>query len=366
MKTIKLILLFLAASVAVVNGQTCLNNPSIQAGDIDPAPLVNGQGGVLSFTYTENGDDYTEEENDPVTLTICMLNIGPVSGTASIGGTFASTFDWIYDGVSNCFLGTQNQDILGGSGGTITVDFVQTNSIACPTNQMGFNANIQPAACMNGVNQVNDDNESSFTCNLVMPALLVSDITVNEDAGTAMVDICLSETVGSDVTFDYGSSDDTAIDGSDYTGASGMATVTAGQLCTTVSFSITDDALDELDETFLVDISNVSSNATIADGQGTVTILDNDLAPSISVIDLTVNENAGTASVQICAAAIVGSAVTVDYSTANGSATSGSDYSGTLVGTATILAGNQCTTITYNIVDDTTDEPNENYFVNIK
>jgi hypothetical protein len=149
-------------------GGICINNPSIQGGDINPAPLENGNGGQLFFTYVENGLDYTNEEIDPVILTICLLNIGPVDGINSIGGTFSSTFDWQYDPALNCFLGTQNQDIIGGTGGSITVDFVQTNTIECPTNQMGFIANIQPAACMNGVNQLNDDNESSFTCNMTM------------------------------------------------------------------------------------------------------------------------------------------------------------------------------------------------------
>ena len=168
MKKLILIPMLMFLGIALGISQTCSNNPSVQAGDIDPAPLVNGQGGTLSFTYTENGADYTDEETDPVTVTICLLNIAPVSGVASIGGTFAGHFDWLYDVGTNCFLGTQNQDILGGSGGSITVEFVQTNSIACPSNQMGFNTNIQPAACMNGINLVNDDNESSFTCNRVL------------------------------------------------------------------------------------------------------------------------------------------------------------------------------------------------------
>jgi len=168
MKNLIFLTAFILFCLSSVFSQTCINNPSIQGGDIIPAPLENGNGGQLSFTYVENGDNYTDEENDPVTLTLCLLNIGPVDGVNSIGGTFSSTFDWQYDPALNCFLGTQNQDILASSGGSITVDFVQTNTIECPSNQMGFNANIQPAACMNGTNQVNDDNESSYTCNTTL------------------------------------------------------------------------------------------------------------------------------------------------------------------------------------------------------
>jgi len=150
--------------------QLCNNNPSIQAGDIDPAPLQANQGGTLSFTYVENLLDYIDEDIDPVKLTICMLNLAPATGAtlatapASVGGSFSVTFNWIYDPVTNCFQGTQNRDIFGGTGGFITVDFVQTQAFLCPDNQMGFNANIQPANCMNGVNQTTDDRESVYTC----------------------------------------------------------------------------------------------------------------------------------------------------------------------------------------------------------
>jgi len=150
--------------------QLCNNNPSIQAGDIDPAPLMVNQGGTLSFTYVENLLDYVEEDIDPVKLTICMLNLAPATGAtpatapASVGGSFSVIFNWIYDPVTNCFQGTQNKDIFGGTGGYITVGFVQTLEFLCPDNQMGFNANIQPANCMNGVNQTTDDRESVYTC----------------------------------------------------------------------------------------------------------------------------------------------------------------------------------------------------------
>ena len=159
-------ILFILSLFSIDLEGQCLNNPSIQSGDIDPAPLDVGANGTLSFTYVENGTDYTNDETDPVKILICLLNIAPVDGINSVGGNYADHFNWQYDPSSNCFLGTQNQDILGGTGGSITVDFEQVNIIACPDNQMGFNANIQPAACMNGFNLLVDDSEASFTCAL--------------------------------------------------------------------------------------------------------------------------------------------------------------------------------------------------------
>jgi len=162
MKKILILLVFVCTQQLIYS--QCINNPSVQQGSISDAPLAIDQEGVFSFTYTENGLDYTDEENDPVKLTICFLNTTPKDGINSIGGGFASTFEWTYDSVLNCMLGVQIEDISGGSGGFITIDFVQTNAVLCPENQMGFNVNIQPPACMNGVNQTPDDNESVYTC----------------------------------------------------------------------------------------------------------------------------------------------------------------------------------------------------------
>jgi len=164
MKNILFFIFLIFASTLYGQLDRCNNNPSIQAGDINPAPLTWQQGGTLSFTYVENLLDYTDEETDPVRVTICLLNIEPVNGVSSIGGNFSSSFTWVYDPVSNCFQGTQNRDIFGGTGGRITVDFDQTNPFLCNDNQMGFNANIQPANCMNGINETTDDNESVYTC----------------------------------------------------------------------------------------------------------------------------------------------------------------------------------------------------------
>jgi len=169
MKTFFLLLFPFFLSGSILFGQTCINNPSIQQGDMDPAPLVGNAGGLISFSFVENLFDYTDEETDPVTITICLLNIEPVNGAASIAGTYYGIFTWTYDPVPNCFIGIQNQDIIGGSGGSITVAFNQITSIACPSNQMGFNANIQPAACMNGVNETVDDTESVYTCSDIFP-----------------------------------------------------------------------------------------------------------------------------------------------------------------------------------------------------
>src|SRR5258706_15991700 len=82
----------------------------------------------------------------------------------------------------------------------------------------------------------------------------------------------------------------------DYTAGTGTLSFAVGVTTQTITVPITDDLLDELDETFTVNLAG-PTNATIADGAGVGTILDDDATPSLSINDVTVNENAGTAKI---------------------------------------------------------------------
>lgn len=112
-----------------------------------------------------------------------------------------------------------------------------------------------------------------------LPTLNINDVTVTEGTNpTASLQICASATSSSPITVQYSTSNGTAIAGTDYTTTSGTATIPAGQTCTTVTFPILDDNINEPTEIFNVNLTN-PSGATVADPLGTVTILDNDQAP---------------------------------------------------------------------------------------
>jgi large repetitive protein len=99
----------------------------------------------------------------------------------------------------------------------------------------------------------------------------------------------------------------------------------------------------------------------------TVTIIDDDPAPSIAINDVTLAEgNAGTTAFNftVTLSAASSANISVDYATANGSAAAGSDYNAT-AGTLTILAGATTATITVPVIGDTAIEPNETFFVNL-
>src|SRR5262249_47267201 len=77
------------------------------------------------------------------------------------------------------------------------------------------------------------------------------------------------------LTVTYTTANGTASAGSDYTAATGTLTFAPGVTSETIRVPILDDAAGESSETFTITLSN-AVGATIADGSGVATILDND------------------------------------------------------------------------------------------
>jgi hypothetical protein len=170
---------------------------------------------------------------------------------------------------------------------------------------------------------------------------------VTEADGTASVTVTLSHRVDADVTVDYATADGTATAGSDYVAASGTLTFIGntnnggpgtGQTSKTVQIPLTQDPDPEDPETLTLTVSNPLPGASALLGapeSATVTIGDDDPPGVISFKSLRydVDETDSLATVTVERADGVGGAVSVDYSTADGSASAGSDYtpaSGTL------------------------------------
>ena len=90
-------------------------------------------------------------------------------------------------------------------------------------------------------------------------------------------------------------------------------------------------------------------------------------APTLAIGDVSKAEgNSGTTAFAftVTLSSVSGTAVTVQYATANGTATAGSDYLATS-GILTIPAGALSATITISVTGDTVKEANETFFVNL-
>ncbi len=195
----------------------------------------------------------------------------------------------------------------------------------------------------------------------------VADIAVAEgDSGfsTATFTVSLSHSVGDAVTVDFATFDGTATVGSDYEATSGTVTFSPGEQTKSISVVVHGDTLDETDERFLVNFSNVT-NATLVDAQAEATIRNDEARLSVS--DATLVEGAaGTTSAvfTVGLAAASNQTISVDYATVNGSATSGSDYLAAS-GALTFAPGETSKTIAITINGDALNESNETFSLHL-
>jgi len=201
------------------------------------------------------------------------------------------------------------------------------------------------------------------------PEISINEVIVTEtDEGTtnAVFTVTLGNPSSQSVTVDYSTKDGTAIAGTDYVATNGTLTFAPGETSKTVSVSVIGDSLDELDKEFSLDLDN-SSNASIADGSGQGTIIDNDLPPEVIVESVTVIEgDIGTKEAQFVVSLNAPSElpVTVDYATADNTAIAGEDYLAKS-GTITFIPGETSKTISVSVIGDSLDELTEAFNLNL-
>ncbi|MEZ6127296.1 MAG: Calx-beta domain-containing protein [Planctomycetaceae bacterium] len=221
-----------------------------------------------------------------------------------------------------------------------------------------------------GVGVIQNDDGAEIT---------ISDVsaTAEGDSGTTnfTFDVTLNGTVDVPVFVNFATADGTAIAGQDYTAqanALGFLASGNGDQTLTVTVAVAGDETVELDEEFFVNLSSLMASGrdvTITKPQGVGTIRNDDSA-SIRVGDPVITEgDSGTTSLTF-AVTLDGRTdvpVTVDYATADGTATSGQDYSAAS-GTLTFAAGvdaPQTLFVTVDIFGDLTVERDETFFLNL-
>ena len=191
------------------------------------------------------------------------------------------------------------------------------------------------------------------------PVLSIADLTVSETNGNANVTVSLDVPASLDVSADVTTQDGTAMSPNDYDydATSSTVSIPAGATSVVFAVSIVENVIDEFDETFVVALTT-STAAVISptSGSSTVTIVDNDPAPSLAISDQTANEADGTASVSVTLTGASSGGVSVEASASQGSATPGLDYAST---TATLVwapdeGGSK--DLTVSLIDDNTVE----------
>ena len=140
---------------------------------------------------------------------------------------------------------------------------------------------------------IGDDQATVTIQNDDQARISISNITVGENTGTAMLTVTLDQPVDTDVSIDFATSDNTATDTTDYLATSGTLTLTPGMLSIQIPVSLVDSELVEFDESFLVDLFNIQASGrdvVFANSQAEVTIQDDQQA-HLTIDDITVTED---------------------------------------------------------------------------
>jgi Calx-beta domain/Hydrazine synthase alpha subunit middle domain len=196
-------------------------------------------------------------------------------------------------------------------------------------------------------------------------AASIGDVTVAEGSsaagGSAVFPVTLSLPSVQTVTVAYATADGSAVSGTDYQATSGTLTFPPGTLTRTLTVPILGNSTDQGNRTFVLNLSN-PVNGFVADGQAVATILDDD-GPALSASNQALTEgNSGTTNL-IFSVSLAGPgavAATVNYATADLSATAGSDYVAT-AGTLTFPPGVVSLSVSVPVNGDTLDEPDEHF-----
>jgi len=134
----------------------------------------------------------------------------------------------------------------------------------------------------------------------------------------------------------------------------------------TVTVTHVDDSADDGDITYAVGLASTSTDTNYQGKTGSVAVTntDNELPPSLSIADVVVAENAGTANFTVMRSGATGGTTTVAYATSSGTAISGTDFTAAS-GTLSFAPGETSKTINIAIIADVFAEKNETFTVNL-
>ena len=289
----------------------------------------------------------------PASSSTVMVNYATADASATAGTDYVAT-----SGMLTFPPGLTSQTVPITVNGDVTVETDELIAVNL-SNPVGA-----PLAFSNGFGRIIDD-DSPIEINVLDDAVFEG----NAGTTTLVHTVTLSRTSPTPISVDYLSiAGGTASPGSDFqTAPTTTLTIPANTDEATFTITVFGDTTPEPDETALVQIQNPSGGATIVDANATGTILDDDGPPRIAITGDSLHEGCegtttATFSVDLSTPQV--STVTVNFTTANGTATAGSDYQPTS-GTVTFAPGNTSQTIEVSVLGDTVLEPDETFTVNL-
>jgi hypothetical protein len=326
--------------------------PTLAVNDV----VVNEAAGTATFTVTLSG-----ASGLPVTVGFNTSN-----GTATAGSDYTAA-----TGTLTFAPGVTTQTVTVAVTNDAVYEGAETFNVNLTT---PTNATISDAL---GVGSIHDDGTGTGGTDNDTPLLSVSSPTVAEGGGFAVFTVGLSNASTAATTVSLSTANGSATAGADYSAslqvstdggttwaAASSATIAAGSTSVLVRAPITQDTVDELDESFTLTATRTAGTTSNAAATGTATITDDDATPTLAVNDVVVNEAAGSATFTVTLSSASGLPVSVGFNTSNGTATAGLDYTGTS-GTLTFAPGVTTQTITVAITNDAVYEGAETFNVNL-
>jgi ribosomal protein L35AE/L33A len=348
-------------TLTLANAKRARIADGVGRGTILDDDVLGGSGPALSigdFTVTEGNLGITEALFD---VTLSSSSSTPISvdfATVNGSAVFASDYDPA-GGTLTFAPGETSKQVVVKVTGDTTAEANEKFSVNL-TNAIG--ATIADAI---GLGTITDDDSGGPAPN---PSLVIANATVTEgNSGTvnAAFTVTLSAPSSNAVTVNWITANGSATAPADYGADNGTLTFNPGETSQQIVVLVQGDTVSEANETFSVNLSS-ATNATIADNSGLGTITDNDTS-TITIGASTVTEgNSGTvnAAFNVSLSAPTSGTVTVDWATANGSATANGDYIGDN-GTVTFNPGEVSQQIVVQVVGDIAVEPNETFSVNL-
>lgn len=339
-----------------VLGTTRSQTLSIVDNDGVPGVLAIG---AASYTVAENGGS----------ILIPITRSGGSTGGASV--TYATTSSSAIAGTD--FAATSGTLIwASGDAATKTVRVTVYNDSLAETAEsfqlrLGTAAGASLGSPSTAVVTISDDDTISSAGSI---AFTSGSQSVLETAGSATINVARGAGSIGAVSVDYTITGGTAAAGSDYGSISGTLSWADGASGNrTISLPVLDDLLAEANETVVLTLSNATGGAVLGTTKtSTVTIADNDGSPgamSLSSATYTVGEAGGSLLVTVTRSGGSYGSAAIDYSTANGGAVAGSDYtakSGRLVWTS---GDSSSKTFSIMIFNDTLKESAETVLVRL-
>ncbi|MEM9213209.1 MAG: Calx-beta domain-containing protein [Cyanobacteria bacterium P01_F01_bin.150] len=212
------------------------------------------------------------------------------------------------------------------------------------------------------------DGSGRGTINNDDTSILIDSQMVNEGDGdpvTAELMVRLSTPSEEVVTVEYTTQPDTASANEDYQPVSDQLRFNPGETEKAIAINITGDTDSEIDETLTVQLSN-ATNGDVGNGEGVITILDND-DPTLTISDVTLLEgDSGTtaATFTVSLANPAAKTVSVEYSTHNQTAIPGLDYV-PISGVITFAPGETSQEITVDVIGEQQIEANEQFTIEL-